>query len=253
MTLRFPCLILAGLFSCAPAFADEGDWQYALTTYLWFAGLQGDVATVPPLPPAPIDVSSSDALSDTEAAIMLNFSARKNKQGLFFGFVYTDVQSKEELVPPPIDLMLKSTSKSTLVTGAYQYELFRNESSFLDVLVGARYWKIDTKLKFGGGLGILDGVTLRHKESWVDPAIGINGVTRFGPTYRYYLAGGAAIGGFGMGSDLFYDLSANLGYQWSKSIGTAIGYRMFDVDYEKKDFLYDVRQQGWLLSLTWAF
>lgn len=253
MNMKFPCFILAALFLCPPAFADEGDWQYALTTYLWFAGLKGDLATVPPLPPAPVDVSSSDALKDTEAAIMLNFSAKKNRQGLFFGFVYTDVQSDEELVPPPIDLMLKSTSKSTLATGAYQYEFYRSERTVLDVLAGARYWKVDTKLKFGGGLGILDGVTLRNKESWVDPVIGFKGISYFGPSSRMYLAGTAGIGGFGMGSDLFYDLSANLGYQWSKSIGTAIGYRMFDVDYEKKDFLYDVRQQGWLLSLTWAF
>jgi len=43
------------------------------------------------------------------------------------------------------------------------------------------------------------------------------------------------------------------GYQWSRSIGTVIGYLMFDLDYESKDFLYDAEQQGWLLNLKWKF
>jgi hypothetical protein len=253
MKTRLVCFVLAGLFFCSPALADEGGWEYTLTPYLWFAGLKGDVATVPPLPPAPIDVSSSDALSDTEASLMVNFGAKKNRHGMFLGFVYSDVQQGEELVPPPIDLMLKSTTKSTLLSAAYQYEFYRNGNTVFDVLAGGRYWKIDSKLQFGGGLGILEGVELKHKESWVDPAVGIKGITRFGSDSRIYLTGVVAVGGFGVGSDHFYDFNVNLGYQWSKSIGTAIGYRVFDVDYEKKDFLYDVKQPGWLLSLTWAF
>ena len=65
--------------------------------------------------------------------------------------------------------------------------------------------------------------------------------------------GGAGLGGFGVGSDLFYEISANVGYQWNKSIGTALGYRMFDVDYEDDGYVYDVKQQGWQVGLRWAF
>jgi hypothetical protein len=41
--------------------------------------------------------------------------------------------------------------------------------------------------------------------------------------------------------------------QWNKSIGTALGYRMFDIDYEGDGYVYDVKQQGWQVGLTWAF
>ena len=249
----FSRFVLAATLLWTPVHASANDWDFALTPYLWFAGLKGEVATVPPLPPAPIDVSSNSAINDTEASLMLNFEAMNNRHGLFMGLVYSDVRSDEEAIPPPIDLMMRSTSKTTLLTGAYQYEFHRDERSVLDILAGARYWKVDTRLQFSGGLGALEGQVINHKESWVDPVIGIKGVTRFGSNERFYLAGGAAVGGFGVGSDLFYDLNLNLGYQWSKSIGTAIGYRYYDVDYEKSDFLYDVKQQGWLVSLTWAF
>lgn len=52
-----------------------------------------------------------------------------------------------------------------------------------------------------------------------------------------FFAGGLAAGGFGVGSDSFYDLSANIGCQWSKAVGTTFGYCLFDVDYNQGDFL----------------
>jgi hypothetical protein len=38
------------------ALADD-EWRLRLTPYLWFAGLEGDVGTIPGLPPADVDVS----------------------------------------------------------------------------------------------------------------------------------------------------------------------------------------------------
>ena len=99
---------------------------------------------------------------------------------------------------------------------------------------------------------IPSGTEITHTESWIDPVIGISGTSFLGDS-RFYFNGAAGIGGFGLGSDFFFDISANMGYQWNKAIGTVIGYRLFDVDYNKDDFLYDVRQDGWLVGLTWAF
>lgn len=244
-------VMVALLVYAAPLLADAG-WQFRLTPYLWFAGLKGDVATIPGAPSASIDVSPSDAMEDTEASLMLLFDAKKGRHGIFADFLYSDVRSDEELVPAPIDLVLRSTSKTTLFTLAYQYELYNQEQRVVDLMAGARYWKVDSELRFKGGLGILAGKKVSHDESWIDPALGIKGRTPLGDS-RFHLEGGAGIGGFGVGSDLFYELSGAVGYQWNKAIGTAIGYRMFDVDYDNDGFLYDVRQQGWQVGLTWAF
>jgi hypothetical protein len=179
-----------------------------LSPYLWFAGIKGDVATVPTVPPAPIEVILSQALEDTQAALMLLFTAKKSRHGVFFYFLYTDVESDEELIPPP-------------------------------------NWDLDTTLKLGGGLGVVipPGTELNHTESWTAPVIGITRTTPFGDS-KFYFSGGAGIGGFGVGSDLFFDINANIGYQWKKAIGTVIGYQLFDVDYEKDNFLYEVAHQG---------
>ena len=63
----------------------------------------------------------------------------------------------------------------------------------------------------------------------------------------------AVLEAFGVASDHLYEFSANMGYQWTKALGTGVGYRKFDVDYDHKDYLYDVKQQGWQVGLTWAF
>lgn len=250
MKKLFVVFTVALLLPAVSAAAD--DWQFKLTPYLWFAGVKGDVSTIPGSPVAPIEVSASDALSDTQSSFMAIFEARKQQHGVLFDILYTDIESDTALVPDPINLTLTSTSRNKMFSAAYEYGLYNRAGTAIDVLAGLRYWEVDTLLEFGGGLGALAGKRVRHAESWTDPLVGIKGTTRLGDS-DFYVAGWVATGGFGVGSDSFYDVSANIGYQWNKSIGTTLGYRLFDVDYEHDSFVYDVRQEGLALGLTWAF
>ena len=251
--MRVPLTLVAliVLGSPAPAFSQNA-WQFRLSPYGWLAGLKGSVGTIPGQSPVSVDISASDALKDFEGGGMIMLDARKGRHGFFADLIYTNIESDYQIVPPPINLQLKSISKTTIATLAYQYELYRQGETVVDLLAGLRYWNIDTELRFGGGLGLLAGRNIGNTESWIDPAFGIKGRAPLG-TSRFYVEGGAGVGGFGVSSDHFYELNANIGYQWTKSIGTTVGYRMFDVDYEKSGFVYDARQQGWQLGLTWSF
>ena len=136
------CLAVAMLLAVSGT-AAAAEWEFKLAPYLWFAGLEGTAATIPGLPPAEIDVSPSQALEDTETAVMLMFEARKGRSGLFTDFVYSDVRSDAELIPS-LGLSLRSETKSTLFTFVYQYRLLQQERGSLDLLAGARYWSIDS-------------------------------------------------------------------------------------------------------------
>lgn len=244
-------LFLEMLLGADPVLAEES-WHFRLSPYVWFAGLEGDVATIPGLPSAPIDISPSDALQDTEASIMVILDGKKGRHGFFVDLLYSDVRSDEDLIPA-IGLTLRTTTKSTLFTLAYQYEIYNQDHVVIDLLAGARYWVIDSKLRFSSGLGgPLDGRTITNDESWLDPMVGFKARAPIGDS-RFYVSGGAGLGGFGVGSDFFYEISANVGYQWNDAIGTSIGYRMFDVDYDNDGYVYDVKQQGWQAGLTWSF
>jgi len=109
---------------------------------------------------------------------------------------------------------------------------------------------VDTKLSLGAGW--LSAREISHKEDWIDPIIGLKGLS---PLWRskFFISGAFAFGGFGVGSDFMWDASVNLGYQWTKGFSTTLGYRYLDVDYEDGDFLYDVAQDGLVLGLSWRF
>jgi hypothetical protein len=245
-------IALAALATTLPATAVAGnDWQFALTPYLWLAGVDGDTATIPPLPEVPIDISPSDAIEDTETGYMLIFEAKKGRHGLLVDFFYTDLRSDEDLVKE-LNLKLRATSKNTLLSLAYLYELYNDNGTTVDVSAGARYWDVETILKFSGGEGLLAGRSIDNAEDWIDPMVGVKGRTPLGDT-GFYFAGWASLGGFGVNSDLFWDVSLNLGYQWNDAIGTTLGYRVLDVDYDDDGFIYDVEQYGFALGLTWRF
>lgn len=233
-----------------PAAAD--DWAFELSPYAWLAGLDGEIGSVPGQPPAPVDISPSDVVDDVDATLMLLFSAKRGRHGLFADLFYADIRSEEEIIPPPLDLSLRVRAENAIISLAYQYEFFRADDAGADFLLGARHWDMDSRLSFGGGAGQLAGVQLKSAESWTDPLVGLKGRMPLGGS-RFYLEGGGSVGGFGVGSDLFYEVSGAIGYRWNAAIGTALGYRLFDVDYDSGGFSYDVRQEGWQFGLTWRF
>ena len=229
----------------------EDNWKFALTPYAWFAGVKGNASTIPGAPVVPIEVTPSEALSDSQASAMVIFEAKQKKHGVLVDLMSTDSESDTTLVDA-INLTLKSISRNKIYSGAYEYEFYSQDKTVIDVFAGVRYWKVDTIMEFGGGLGLLAGQRIRSAESWVDPMLGIKARTALGES-KFYSVAWLSVGGFGVGSDSFYDVSVNIGYQWNKAIGTALGYRLFNVDYEIGSFLYDMQQEGLILGLTWAF
>ena len=208
------------------------------------------MATLPPLPPADIDVDFyDDILGNINGAIMLVGEARKGRYGMVMDVAYTDIEF-EESTPGPIFSSIKSTTKSWIVSAAGLYRLVERERAFLDVVGGFRYWSVDSELSLGVGLIGPRGIS--NKEDWVDPLIGLKGLTPIGKS-KFFISGAFLLGGFGMASDFMWDVNVNLGYQWTKGFSTTVGYRYLDVDYENGDFKYDVAQDGLVLGLSWRF
>ena len=110
-----------------PVVEDSG-WDFRLSPYGWFSGFGGDVASIPGSPVMPIDISASDALSDAEVSLTGMFEGKKNGKGFFFDFLYSDLQSEETLVES-INLALTSTTKTTIISGAYLHEIYNQDDS----------------------------------------------------------------------------------------------------------------------------
>ena len=98
------------------------------------------------------------------------------------------------------------------------------------------------------------GPSVNQSESWVDPLVG----SRFGIDLsdRWSLTAEANVGGFGVGSDLAWNVQAFLGYQTSLfGVPTtlAAGYRALHQDYDHNDFKWDVTMHGPALGAVLRF
>ena len=226
---------------------EQDNWTFRLSPYGWLAGFSGDVAGVRGFPITNVDISPKDAFDDSEIALTTMFEGKKNGKGFLLDFMYTNSKAEDAIAGP---LILISKTKTIVLSGAYLYEVYNQKRSVVDTYIGLRYWDIDSHMALKGGAGIIPPVN--HSEAWIDPFIGIKGRTSFGNT-KFYISGGVSIGGFSVNSDLFYDTNVNLGYQWNKSIGTSIGYRIYGLDYNNDGFVYDVKQKGFIFGLTWIF
>jgi len=243
-------LILSGFLSPAKASNGGDAWEFQLTPYAWLAGQDGTVATLPGLPPADIDVNFyDDILGNINGTLMLFAEARKGSYGFAMDIAYTDIES-DKATPGPYFSTLTSESKNWIVSGVLFYRAMETERAFLDVLAGARYWSVDTELALRGGP--LGTYAVSSEKNWVDPIVGLKGLTMLGDS-KFFLNGFATIGGFGAGSEFMWDVNLNLGYRWTETFSTTIGYRYLDVDYDNDDFVYDISQHGPLLGLSWRF
>ena len=243
-----PVLSAIAIFCIAtlPAQAEE-PWQFQIAPYVWVAGLEGDVATLPGVPAASVDASFTDILENLDVAFMIAGEAHNGRFGFFADIFYADIEATGS-VPGPFNAAVNLESRTLFATGAGFWRLWSDERASLDVMAGARLWSVDTELVIGAPIS----TTVSHDEDWVDPLIGFKARGTLGGD-RFFQSLGILFGGFGVGSDLMWDANVNLGYQWTDGFSTSIGYRYLAVDYSDGGFLYDVVQQGPTFALIWRF
>lgn len=84
-------------------------------------------------------------------------------------------------------------------------------------------------------------------KAWVDPFLGVRGYYYL--TDDLYTVAKADIGGFGVSSDLAWQVYAALGYKLTKRTTLELGYKYMAVDYTSDGFTNDVRTSGVFLNL----
>ena len=76
---------------------------------------------------------------------------------------------------------------------------------------------------------------------------------RFSLSDDIYVASWGMIGGFGVGSDLMWDVMAGAGYSFTEHFDVFAGYRAVSVDYSDDSFVYDIVQQGPVVAGVFRF
>ncbi|MEI8178649.1 hypothetical protein [Aestuariivirga sp.] len=238
----------AGHAADLPPVPDSSDWKFTVAAYGWGAGLNGQIGVFG-FQPRDVDISFSDVLENLDFAAMGLAEARNGRFMLGVDATYTNLSAS---VKTPFGIVAKkidAANTSLMLTGLAGYALYDTDVARLDIVAGARLWSVNNDFEAKGGL--IGSRSWSDGATWVDPLVGAK--LRVDLLPKVYLASWAMIGGFGVGSDLMWDLMGGAGYEFTDNVSVFAGYRAMSVDYSNDSFVYDVVQKGPVVAAVFKF
>jgi hypothetical protein len=208
--------------------------------------MEGDIGIAKAV--LPVDVDFGTIFDNLEAVFTVHFEAmHRSNWGLFFDYSYLDIGASG---PGPQGLTtINIDMTSTLVEFGGVYRIENGPHNF-DMLGGVRYTKLEPDVTItppGGKRGL--------SEDWYDPIVGVRYFYDFGKKWMFSARGD--IGGFGVGCDFTWNVSALVHFQPWKNAGFVAGYRALDQDYESgagaSRFAYDMRLAGPIFGLKFVW
>jgi hypothetical protein len=226
----------------------HSDWWLSVTPYGWITATDGDMGVAGRV--APVDISFKDTLENLELAFMLSVEGGIGRWAFGFDGIYGAFSDNASLPPAAAPYSSATIDFDQFLSRVHAgYQVVSTETATLTAFAGVRYSYLSTEIGFSGpGAPDLD---LDGSKSWIDPVIGLNGSWEIND--RWHLRGGGDIGGFGVSSDLIWQINAAIGYRIRENLSVLAGYRGFGVDYSSGGFLMDTVAHGPVIGLSYRF
>ena len=251
------CLICGLAYATPGAAAESGaagaasspaqeEWSFSVTPYFWAAGLSGKVSERR-LPVIDIQADFDKLFDDLDFGAMLIADARKGRYSIFGDLIYTKIGTRGDT--PRGILATSADVKTSTFAGllGVGYSVLENSPHQLDVVAGLRVWSVDMDVTLNGAF--LNGRKRSDGATWVDALVGVRG--NYMLSQKFYITGWGLVGAGGAEAD--WDVGLGLGYNISKNVSAAIGYRAMGVDYSQGSFKFDAVLQGPMAGLTIRF
>ena len=219
---------------------EAGRWQFVLSPYFMGASMSGTTAVAGQS--VEIDLSAADIFENLKFGLMGTALARKGRWGLGFDGMWASLGATTPGDPA-----------FTVDGDQGQFGLYgvRQLAQVADLTFGLRWNIISNALRPAEAPLPAASDTVQ----WVDPLVGLNLHLPAGRRLRAAIY--MEVGGFGLGSDVAWQICPTVGVQASRRLGLDFGWRWLAADYESGSgasaFKWDVIQQGPVLGLVFAF
>lgn len=250
--MKLQVILVSGAVSFAVAgqagAQSASEWTFEVTPYAWMTGLKGELGTFPGVPPVDVDLSFGDVLDNLDLGGMLIATASNGPWTIYLDMTIAQL-SADEALGGVLFNRANIESETRMLALAVGRRVLETRNGSLDAYLGARAWWLKNSFALTGAGG---GVTNRtEKADWVDPLIGLTGEQRLSD--RWALFGAVEVGGFGVGADSEWSVLAGASYSFSDTVSASFGWRVLDVDYDKDGVLFDARQSGPVLGVSFKF
>jgi hypothetical protein len=219
----------------------EKNWHFLTDVYLMFPYMDGETGFENVLS-VPIDANPGDIFNKLKMAAMLYLEASNDKWAITSDLVYMNLN--QEVTPGTLLQSGTAGAKQLVWEVAGLYRIL----PFFEVGAGGRLNNLQTEIDvrrnvFPAGTELYNAT---HSDTWFDPILITRLSTDINDKWLFQFRGD--VGGFGLGSDLSWQLQAYAGYRFSKVFQLTAGYRVLSTDYTKGtdsgEFVFHVKEFG---------
>ena len=246
------CLLFSCLFINAQDKNNQepkqvnNSWHFLVEPYLMFPNMNGSTQIGTTLPTVEVDANTEDIFSVLKMGGMLYLEAKKGDWAITSDFIY--MKLKKDITPN----FLVQSGELELKETLWEVAGLRRISPMFEAGLGLRLVNVSTDLN----------LALRNQdihadvsETWVDPIFIVRSNHIIKDDFLLNVRGD--VGGFGIGSDLTWQIHVDAGYQVSELFYVMLGYRYLGIDFETGNnqnyFAYDMDTFGPELRLGFNF
>jgi len=236
----------SGSVSAAEADSDsQEDWDIHVGLPLWASGMKHTLGVDGR--EAEVDEDFSDIFDILDFAAGLNLEVRKSRWLFFANSLYAKISTDAEpggLLSGLVDEVDLTTKEFDMDFGL-GYDVIPGRHFSLEPFVGGRMTYIEVELEAD------PAGSFSRSRAWADPIFGGVATFRFGSHFALFTE--ADIGGFGVSSDLTWQVQGGLEFSILRWPYMRLGYRHQETDFEDGSFKYDIKKSGPLLELGLRF
>lgn len=244
-------LLAVGAAFAIPARAQDANvgWGFLIAPYVVFPNMKG-MTGVGNLPDVTVDEDPGDIFDNLQFGAMLYAEAHNEDWAISTDVIYMKLESEVLPRSQVID------GEAEVAQLGWEVALMRRLTPWFELGIAATWNKIDADVDIVvSALPSAPAIRGGLDRDWVDPSIVARAVAPLGGKWRFEARGN--VGGFGVGSEMFYQLQLDFEYAMSERWQFGFGYRYIDVDYESGSgatrFAYDMSTFGPALKAGFIF
>ncbi len=250
------CLVLIMMACSLPSFAQNttkpaNKWHILLEPYLMFPNMNGS-SGLGTLPDADVKADAGEIFSHVQMGAMLYTELYKGRMAFSSDFTY--MKLKQDIAGKNGILSGDATMKQLGWEVAALYKI----KPWLEGGIALQLNSIGSDINLV--ISSPNGSQSKSKsltETWVDPSLVARVKFPLSKNQKWLLQFRGNIGGFGIGSDFYWQTQGYVGYRFSHLFQLSAGYRVIAIDYEKGSdadrFKYDMTTFGPVLRLGFNF